>query len=176
MPRETRPQAGSLIGDRRLWRFHFGFQTSVTQRHPSASIAEPSSRKRSYWITLGDAGCRFRRTENPRVDGSIPPGPPSRSASCDSLSLSFHSVFIVSARLVPIRERCGGRSSAFTDFAHKRPVNYSKLFKTSHPTRRGRCDCQRCAVVRSVGREKRWSVNCSHGIRDSPVHARSEEH
>src|ERR1700686_1392231 len=95
MPRETRPQAGSLIGDRRLWRFHFGFQTSVTQRHPSASIAEPSSRKRLYWITLGDAGCRFRCTENPRVGGSIPPlattiprpNPQSRAADSAALLL-----------------------------------------------------------------------------------------
>jgi hypothetical protein len=53
--------------------FHFGFQSKITQRHLPAPTVRPKSHKFFYWMLLGDAGCKLRRIENPRVGGSIPP-------------------------------------------------------------------------------------------------------
>ena len=53
--------------------FHFSFQSIITQRHLPALTVIGKSAKCFYWMLLGDAGCRIRRTENPRVGGSIPP-------------------------------------------------------------------------------------------------------
>ena len=60
-------------GRARLFGFHFGFQSTVTQRHLPAPTVRRKSAKCFYWMLLGDAGCKMRRTENPRVGGSIPP-------------------------------------------------------------------------------------------------------
>jgi len=44
------------------------------------------------------------------------PWPPFKSACCDGFSGSFSGVFLVGARLVPIRERSGNRVSAAATF------------------------------------------------------------
>ena len=53
--------------------FNFSFQSIITQRHLPALTVIGKSAKCFYWMLLGDAGCRIRRTENPRGGGSIPP-------------------------------------------------------------------------------------------------------
>ena len=47
--------------------FRFGFQFTVTPRHRPAFIGGMSLRKCLSSLTMGDARCRSRRTENPRV-------------------------------------------------------------------------------------------------------------
>jgi len=59
-------------GGQRFFGFHFGFQTSITLHHLPAPTGCSEPRKCSCWMLLNDAGYKIRRTENPRVGGSIP--------------------------------------------------------------------------------------------------------
>ena len=43
-------------GRARLFGFHSGFQTSITQRHPAALTRRAHLPKCLYWMLLGDAG------------------------------------------------------------------------------------------------------------------------
>jgi hypothetical protein len=53
--------------------FHFGTQPSVTYQDPGAPTGAPNSSNRLFQVLLGAPGFKNRRTENPRVGGSIPP-------------------------------------------------------------------------------------------------------
>ena len=53
----------------------------ITQEHPPSPTDGPICPKRLFWMTLGYAGCRFARTENPLVGNSIPPLPTIRISS-----------------------------------------------------------------------------------------------
>jgi hypothetical protein len=48
-------------------RFHFGFQSTGTERHPPAPTARRKSPKCLYWISLGDAKRGRARIQDPRV-------------------------------------------------------------------------------------------------------------
>jgi len=48
-------------------------QSERSGGHLPSPIGGPICPKWLFWVTLGYAGCRLARTENPRVGGSIPP-------------------------------------------------------------------------------------------------------
>ena len=69
VPRMTRSSGLRL----RSHGFHFGFQPRVTQEHLPLLSGSAICPKCLFWVSVGYAGFKLARTENPRVGGSIPP-------------------------------------------------------------------------------------------------------
>ena len=47
--------------------FHFGYQPRITQGALKSTYRKVKTGHSFYWMLLGDAGCKIRRIENPRV-------------------------------------------------------------------------------------------------------------